>query len=52
MLSRFPRKTLVATALALACAVPAMHAQWPEYKEKKLPGQRQGEHGRAAAADG
>ena len=37
MLSRFPKKTLVATALALACAVPAMHAQWPEYKEKKLP---------------
>ena len=37
MLSRFPKNTLVATALALACAVPAMHAQWPEYKEKKLP---------------
>ena len=37
MLSRFPKKTLVATALALACAVPATHAQWPEYKEKKLP---------------
>ena len=37
MLSRFPKKTLVATTLALACAVPTMHAQWPEYKEKKLP---------------
>jgi hypothetical protein len=37
MPSRFARKTLVATVLAFACAVTTMHAQWPEFKEKKLP---------------
>ena len=37
MLSRLPTKTLIATTLAVLCTVPAMHAQWPEFKEKKLP---------------
>jgi len=37
MLSRLPKRTLIATALAVLCTVPATYAQWPEFKEKKLP---------------
>ena len=37
MLSGLPRKTLMATAVAVLCTVPTMYAQWPEFKEKKLP---------------